>query len=357
MNDEHVSYRLPASQPVRVPAPSRPLTSEDERRSVLQAMGPSSFQEQHTEFSLVKVHTAKCDLCNKKNKSAMLRCTRCSRQICRTCLVEHGGDASHSSQEGSTTWNLKKAVEEHEAAKAKDKAKRDEQNLAKVRIKAKQESHESDPALGISNSPSDEEETRLTTQTKGKRRASEPSRGAAKKSRTSGPEAGDIMSIANFLDFTDKPTATKRTPTTTTGTRRASTSAGSVARSTRRYSASTLLDTAPTQRSRLAPSPLHQNEVQSEHNVARVGTVHAVAAQDGNNNEPGLAVEDVLAGTSRAQLFKDLASRLQNMAQESGSNGSSNINNNPRAANTSSEMDRMAEILRQIAAQENAKKP
>ncbi|KAJ5189397.1 Nucleic acid-binding OB-fold [Penicillium cf. griseofulvum] len=48
-------------------------------------------------FSEVAAHTAKCDVCNKRNKNGMARCQNCGWQICRKCLTDRNGDRTHAS--------------------------------------------------------------------------------------------------------------------------------------------------------------------------------------------------------------------------------------------------------------------
>ncbi|OQE46044.1 hypothetical protein PENCOP_c001G02038 [Penicillium coprophilum] len=48
-------------------------------------------------FSEVAAHTAKCDVCNKRNKNGMARCQNCGWQICRKCLTDRNGDRAHAS--------------------------------------------------------------------------------------------------------------------------------------------------------------------------------------------------------------------------------------------------------------------
>ncbi|KAJ5383734.1 hypothetical protein N7517_001645 [Penicillium concentricum] len=48
-------------------------------------------------FSEVAAHTAKCDVCNKRNKNGMARCQYCGWQICHKCLTDRNGDRTHAS--------------------------------------------------------------------------------------------------------------------------------------------------------------------------------------------------------------------------------------------------------------------
>ena len=48
----------------------------------------------HTDFMEVRVHTAKCDTCNKHNKLTLYRCMECGQHVCSLCWNK-SGDGSH----------------------------------------------------------------------------------------------------------------------------------------------------------------------------------------------------------------------------------------------------------------------
>ncbi|OBT89947.1 hypothetical protein VE02_01477 [Pseudogymnoascus sp. 03VT05] len=50
-------------------------------------------EEAHTEFMAVYIHTAKCDICEKRNDSVLQRCVTCTSQFCYRCML--GGDGIH----------------------------------------------------------------------------------------------------------------------------------------------------------------------------------------------------------------------------------------------------------------------
>ncbi|KFY07088.1 hypothetical protein V492_07461 [Pseudogymnoascus sp. VKM F-4246] len=50
-------------------------------------------EEPHTGFVPVYIHTAKCDICEKRNDSVLQRCTTCTSQFCYRCML--GGDGIH----------------------------------------------------------------------------------------------------------------------------------------------------------------------------------------------------------------------------------------------------------------------
>ncbi|TPX25862.1 hypothetical protein DIZ76_011319 [Coccidioides immitis] len=49
----------------------------------------------HTIFKTIKIHTAKCDVCNQHNKATLRRCIDCGWQICTPCWDARGGDGTH----------------------------------------------------------------------------------------------------------------------------------------------------------------------------------------------------------------------------------------------------------------------
>lgn len=49
----------------------------------------------HTTFKQVTIHTAKCDVCNRHNKSTLHRCADCGWQICTPCWDKRGGNGYH----------------------------------------------------------------------------------------------------------------------------------------------------------------------------------------------------------------------------------------------------------------------
>ncbi|KAL6714485.1 hypothetical protein ACLMJK_007909 [Lecanora helva] len=49
----------------------------------------------HQTFKEIKVHTAKCDECNKHNAASIYRCIDCGQQCCTPCWDKKGGDGKH----------------------------------------------------------------------------------------------------------------------------------------------------------------------------------------------------------------------------------------------------------------------
>lgn len=49
----------------------------------------------HKTFKEIKIHTAKCDQCNKHNSATIYRCEECSEQCCTPCWNQQGDDGKH----------------------------------------------------------------------------------------------------------------------------------------------------------------------------------------------------------------------------------------------------------------------
>ncbi len=56
---------------------------------------PKTSPRLHTDFVEVKVHTAKCDSCDKHNKLTLYRCTECGQHVCSLCWNKKPGDRTH----------------------------------------------------------------------------------------------------------------------------------------------------------------------------------------------------------------------------------------------------------------------
>ena len=91
----------------------------------------------HTTFKEIKIHTAKCDECNKHNAATIYRCLDCSQQCCTPCWDKKGGDGTHLINTGTMTAQMptilqadsytrnKSSKKKRRAAKGKNKAKTD----------------------------------------------------------------------------------------------------------------------------------------------------------------------------------------------------------------------------------------
>src|SRR5690349_13329134 len=51
---------------------------------------PTMEDEEHTVFSPVYIHTAKCDNCEGRNTSVLQRCGICAAQLCYRCMLGGG---------------------------------------------------------------------------------------------------------------------------------------------------------------------------------------------------------------------------------------------------------------------------
>ena len=56
---------------------------------------PTTSPRLHTAFMEVKVHTAKCDSCDKHNKLTLYRCTECGQHVCSLCWNKKLADGTH----------------------------------------------------------------------------------------------------------------------------------------------------------------------------------------------------------------------------------------------------------------------
>ncbi len=63
----------------------------------------------HSTFIPIKIHTAKCDTCNKHNTQTMFRCADCGQQCCTPCWLKKGGDGTHILNAGDKGWTGQRA--------------------------------------------------------------------------------------------------------------------------------------------------------------------------------------------------------------------------------------------------------
>ena len=70
---------------------------------------PNRAVRTHTSFIEIKIHTAKCDTCNKHNTSTMFRCADCGQQCCTACWTKKGGDGTHILNAGDKGWTPERA--------------------------------------------------------------------------------------------------------------------------------------------------------------------------------------------------------------------------------------------------------
>ncbi|KAI9829147.1 MAG: hypothetical protein M1832_000170 [Thelocarpon impressellum] len=93
------SSQPPAPAPTPAPAPAP-------------ALAPG-IRALHTSFTAITIHTAKCDLCNARNKSVLQRCDDCGWSICALCVLERGtAGTGHVINEGDQGWTAARAETE-----------------------------------------------------------------------------------------------------------------------------------------------------------------------------------------------------------------------------------------------------
>lgn len=78
-------------QPEAKGTPQTPLPNRPRQLKVPQR----ELAVQLVEFEELAAHTAKCDVCDKRNTDGMVRCKPCGWQCCRRCLAERSGDRTH----------------------------------------------------------------------------------------------------------------------------------------------------------------------------------------------------------------------------------------------------------------------
>ena len=62
---------------------------------------PTVSTRLHTVFVEIKIHTAKCDSCEKTNKLTLYRCADCGQHVCTLCRNKKSGDGTHVFDGGS----------------------------------------------------------------------------------------------------------------------------------------------------------------------------------------------------------------------------------------------------------------
>ena len=82
-------FHLIMGRRTETPRPNhRPISSNPT------ANPPGAFPRAHTDFMEVRVHTAKCDSCEKNNKLTLYRCMECGQHVCSSCWKK-SGDRNH----------------------------------------------------------------------------------------------------------------------------------------------------------------------------------------------------------------------------------------------------------------------
>ncbi|KAI9796368.1 MAG: hypothetical protein M1833_006373 [Piccolia ochrophora] len=105
---------------------------------------PSTRPLLHTTFEDVTIHTAKCDICNARNKAVLKRCTQCGWSVCQPCWADRSGrgdgtyDGSHLINEGDSGWTAERVSAQIEADEGKEKTKEGGKKKAAPKTKKKE---------------------------------------------------------------------------------------------------------------------------------------------------------------------------------------------------------------------------
>ncbi|EGD83781.1 hypothetical protein H112_07458 [Trichophyton rubrum D6] len=91
------AQKIPAPGPPQGQPVQQPMHTQHGSPFPFTAAPAGSSQRPHTIFKPIKIHTAKCDVCNKHNKSTLQRCIDCGWQICTPCWNARGGNGAHGS--------------------------------------------------------------------------------------------------------------------------------------------------------------------------------------------------------------------------------------------------------------------
>ena len=113
----------------------------------------------HTTFKEIKIHTAKCDECNKHNSVIIYRCMDCSQQCCTPCWNKKGGDGEHLLGNGSMPGPVPVIL------KAEDYEKRKATKKSKSEVRKKEKLKAVTKATIIKNEEADDEHSIIETPT------------------------------------------------------------------------------------------------------------------------------------------------------------------------------------------------
>ena len=87
-------------------------------------MATQGQQARHTTFREIKIHTAKCERCNKHNYNTIYRCIDCTAQCCTPCWEKMGnGDGIHP-----TNWTNAKPIIIKSEVKQKTKSTKEKKS-------------------------------------------------------------------------------------------------------------------------------------------------------------------------------------------------------------------------------------
>lgn len=93
---------------------------------------PEAFPRAHTDFMEVRVHTAKCDSCEKHNKLTLYRCVECGQHVCSSCWKK-SGDRTHVFGGGSR--NVPKFATDIVIEKGSGDSKKGHENASTTRTR------------------------------------------------------------------------------------------------------------------------------------------------------------------------------------------------------------------------------
>ncbi|KAI9738782.1 MAG: hypothetical protein M1834_008289 [Cirrosporium novae-zelandiae] len=95
------------------PVPSRaPVVNPPSSRPSVSSSALSRPPTLHNRFTPIKIHTAKCDRCNKHNTQIIYRCQDCGIQICTPCLDNAEDGGVHQVNMGHSDWTPDAAIAE-----------------------------------------------------------------------------------------------------------------------------------------------------------------------------------------------------------------------------------------------------
>ena len=93
---------------------------------------PGAFPRAHTDFMEVRVHTAKCDSCEKHNKLTLYRCMECGQHVCSSCWKK-SGDRTHVFGGGSR--NAPKLATDNVIENGSEDSKKGRENAGTTRTR------------------------------------------------------------------------------------------------------------------------------------------------------------------------------------------------------------------------------
>ena len=111
-----LNYRPICLKPIAIPTPNPPRV----------------FPRAHTDFMEVRVHTAKCDSCEKHNKLTLYRCMECGQHVCSSCWKK-SGDRTHVY--GGESRNAPKPATNNVIENRRGDSKKGHENAATTRTR------------------------------------------------------------------------------------------------------------------------------------------------------------------------------------------------------------------------------